>query len=74
MYPNLASKIRIRIRRADPKRDYRYDESFDDTAIVVSLSWIDGKKTCEYLSCNSTFAAKKGTCRPGDDPRIFPSG
>lgn len=73
-YPNVASKIEVTIRRADPKRDYYYEAEFADTAIVVTLRWRDVKKVCDFLSCNSAFPPYE-RCTYGDaTPRIFPSG
>lgn len=75
IYPNVASKIRVRVRKADPDRDYRYDENgpFADSAIVVSLSWAKGARACEFLNCNGTYAANT-RCKIGDEPRVIPSG
>lgn len=74
-YPNVASKIRVTIRKADPKKDYRYDDDdeFADAAIVVSLSWVDAKRACEFLNCVSTYP-RDGRCRPRDDTRVYASG
>lgn len=73
-YPNVASKIRVTIRKADPRKDYRYDDDeFADAAIVVSLSWIDAKRACEFLNCVSTYP-RNGRCRSRENPRVYPSG
>lgn len=72
-YPNVASRIHMEIYQADPKRDYHYESKFADAAIVVKLSWLNEKETCDFLSCNSHFP-KGRSCQPTDSPHVFPSG
>lgn len=61
------------MRQADPKYDYPFDAEAADSAIVVSLSWLDESAACDALSCNPGYPRGE-ECSYDDAPRVFPSG
>lgn len=71
MYPNIASKIEIRVKATDPERDYCFKPEFADATIAVTLCWRDKRAVCDYLSCTETYPGER--IRTSDDvPKVFP--
>lgn len=69
-YPNIMSHAVYEIWAADPEHDYYFDDSFQDSAIMVTSR--ETKTFCEMIRCNSRTIGED--CTPQSMPHAFRSG
>lgn len=71
--PQIVSHMVVEVHAANPRVDYRYNETFADQAILVTVRWHESGRGCRNATCYSTYPKGKA-CDETTPPNVFMTG